>query len=147
VTPFIVDADGHVCEPVDLWETRLSARLRERGPRVRWNEAEQCQQVLDEFLDSYSWAAAKLSLKPSEYFRRQCVISFDPGERSAGAMARLAGAGNLIWASDFPHSDARYPGVVDELREHTADMTPADQAALYGLNALRLYGIEARSGA
>jgi predicted TIM-barrel fold metal-dependent hydrolase len=99
---------------------------------------------LDEFLDSYAWAAARLSLKPSEYFRRQCVISFDPGERSAGAMARLAGADNLIWASDFPHSDAKYPGVVGELRENTADMTPDEQAALYGRNALRLYGIADR---
>jgi predicted TIM-barrel fold metal-dependent hydrolase len=99
---------------------------------------------MDEFLDSYAWAAAKLSLKPSEYFRRQCVISFDPGERSAPAMAKLAGAENLIWASDFPHSDAKYPGVVDELREHTSEMSPAEQAALYGGNALRLYGIESR---
>ena len=99
---------------------------------------------LDEFMDSYAWAASKLSLKPSEYFRRQCVISFDPGERSAGAMARLAGAENLIWASDFPHSDAKYPGVVGELRENTADMTHAEREALYGRNALRLYGIESR---
>jgi len=99
---------------------------------------------MDEFQGSYAWAAAKLSLKPSEYFRRQCVISFDPGERSAPAMAQLAGAQNLIWASDFPHSDAKYPGVVDELREHTAAMSPAEQAALYGGNALRLYGVEAR---
>jgi predicted TIM-barrel fold metal-dependent hydrolase len=99
---------------------------------------------MDEFMDSYAWAAAKLSLKPSEYFRRQCVISFDPGERSAAAMARLAGAENLIWASDFPHSDAKYPGVVDELRENTADMTRAEQEALYAGNALRLYGIESR---
>ena len=27
-----------------------------------------------------------------------------------------------MWASDFPHSDAKYPGVVDELREYTEGM-------------------------
>ena len=70
------------------------------------------------------------------------MISFDPGERTMGAMARLAGADNLIWASDFPHSDAKYPGVVDELREHTEDMEPSDRAKLLGQNAARLYGIE-----
>jgi predicted TIM-barrel fold metal-dependent hydrolase len=69
-------------------------------------------------------------------------VSFDPGERSMGAMAHLAGADNLIWASDFPHSDAKYPGVVDELREHTDDMDAADRAKLFGENAARLYGIE-----
>jgi predicted TIM-barrel fold metal-dependent hydrolase len=97
---------------------------------------------MDEFLDTYSWAAAKLSLTPTEYFQRQCVVSFDPGEHSMGAMARLAGADNLIWASDFPHSDAKYPGVVDELREHTQDMEPQDRTKLLGENAARLYGIE-----
>jgi predicted TIM-barrel fold metal-dependent hydrolase len=97
---------------------------------------------MDEFLEAYSWAAAKLSLRPSEYFQRQCVISFDPGEHTMAAMARLAGADNLIWASDFPHSDAKYPGVVDELRGHTADMEPSEQAKLLGLNAARLYRIE-----
>jgi predicted TIM-barrel fold metal-dependent hydrolase len=35
----VVDADGHVCEPADLWETRLPRHLRERGIRLRWNEA------------------------------------------------------------------------------------------------------------
>jgi uncharacterized protein len=97
---------------------------------------------MDEFLEAYAWAAEPLSLTPSEYFRRQCVVSFDPGEHSMTAMADLAGDDNLIWASDFPHSDAKYPGVVDELREHTADMTPDRRAKLFGLNAARLYGIE-----
>jgi predicted TIM-barrel fold metal-dependent hydrolase len=98
---------------------------------------------LDEFTESYDWQVRHLSLKPSEYFRRQGFVSFDPGERTMGALVRFAGAGNVIWASDFPHSDAKYPGVVDELRAHTADMAPAAQAALFGENALRLYGLPA----
>jgi predicted TIM-barrel fold metal-dependent hydrolase len=97
---------------------------------------------MDEFLESYGWATAKLSLTPAEYFRRQCVVSFDPGEHTMHAMARLVGGDNLIWASDFPHSDAKYPGVVDELFEHTADMDADDRAKLVGTNAARLYGIE-----
>ncbi len=99
----------------------------------------------DEFLDAYDWALpAKLSLAPSEYFRRQCVISFDPGERTMGAMAELAGEDNLIWASDFPHSDARYPGVVDELMESVENLSLGRQRKVLGLNAARTYGIEGR---
>jgi len=99
----------------------------------------------DEFLEAYDWALpAKLSLAPSEYFRRQCVISFDPGERTMGAMAELAGEDNLIWASDFPHSDAKYPGVVDELIEHVEHMTSPRQRKILGLNAARAYGVEDR---
>ena len=34
----VVDADGHVCEPADLWERELPASMRDRGIRLRWNE-------------------------------------------------------------------------------------------------------------
>ncbi len=97
----------------------------------------------DEFLEAYDWAlTAPLSLTPSEYFRRNCVISFDPGERTMGAMADLAGEDNLIWASDFPHSDAKYPGVVDELMERVEDLTAERQRKIVGANAARVYRIE-----
>src|SRR5437879_10040589 len=33
----VVDADGHVCEPPDLWERNLPPALRERGVLMRWN--------------------------------------------------------------------------------------------------------------
>jgi predicted TIM-barrel fold metal-dependent hydrolase len=97
----------------------------------------------DEFLEAYDWAlTAPLSLTPSEYFRRNCVISFDPGERTMGAMADLAGEDNLIWASDFPHSDAKYPGVVDELMERVDDLPAERQRKIVGANAARVYRIE-----
>jgi predicted TIM-barrel fold metal-dependent hydrolase len=99
----------------------------------------------DEFLEAYDWALPKpLELTPSEYFRRNCVISFDPGERTMGAMAELAGEDNLIWASDFPHSDAKYPGVVDELLERVEQLPSEQQRKIVGANAARVYGIEAR---
>jgi predicted TIM-barrel fold metal-dependent hydrolase len=97
---------------------------------------------LDEFAESYGWQLRHLKLVPSEYFRRQGYVSFDPGERTMGALARFAGADNMIWASDFPHSDAKYPGVVGELREHTADMTAEERRKLLGENAIKLYGIQ-----
>jgi predicted TIM-barrel fold metal-dependent hydrolase len=97
---------------------------------------------LDEFTESYGWQLLGLDMKPSAYFRRQGFVSFDPGEHTMGTLAPLIGAHTMIWASDFPHSDARYPGVVEELREHTGDMTPDDRVGLLGANALRLYGID-----
>jgi len=35
----VIDGDGHVCEPPDLWARTLTAHLRERGLRLRWNAA------------------------------------------------------------------------------------------------------------
>jgi predicted TIM-barrel fold metal-dependent hydrolase len=99
----------------------------------------------DEFLKAYDWAlATPLSLRPSDYFRRQCVISFDPGEHTMGAMAEIAGEDALIWASDFPHSDATYPGVVDELAESLAPLPTERARKIAGANAARAYGIQDR---
>jgi predicted TIM-barrel fold metal-dependent hydrolase len=98
---------------------------------------------LDEFVESYGWQLPDLRLKPSEYFLRQGFVSFDPGEHTMGALTPFIGSDTMIWASDFPHSDAKYPGVVGELRAHTADMPPAARSGLLGRNALRLYGIPA----
>ena len=61
---------------------------------------------------------ADLSLAPSEYFARQCVISCDPDDALAAWVATQIGADHMIWASDFPHPDAQYPDAVDAfLRE------------------------------
>ena len=124
------------------------AGVLERHPRLRIGVLEcgggwiaHWMDRLDEFTESYGWQLLGLTLKPSEYVLRQGWISFDPGERTMGALASLIGDDRMIWASDFPHSDAKYPGVVDELREHTADLAPAARAKLFGENALRLYGI------
>ena len=87
---------------------------------------------LDEFLESYGWATPTLSLTPREYFQRQCWISFDPGERTAPVLWPLIGADRFMWASDFPHCDAKYPGVVDELREYTEGMDETARAGLFG---------------
>jgi len=96
---------------------------------------------LNEFEESYGWTTAAMSLTPEEYFRRQCWISFDPGERTPGLLAPIVGADRFIWASDFPHSDAKYPGVVDELRERNAGLPAPDRIGLFGQNALDMYGI------
>src|SRR5438094_8961937 len=47
-TALVIDADGHVCEPPDLWERNLPPSMRDRGVRVRWNDDLQTEQVLVE---------------------------------------------------------------------------------------------------
>jgi predicted TIM-barrel fold metal-dependent hydrolase len=96
---------------------------------------------LNEFEESYGWAIAPLTMDAEGYFRRQCYISFDPGERTPGPIGPIAGADRFFWASDFPHSDAKYPGVVDELRENNGDLDDDARRGLFGLNALEMYGI------
>jgi predicted TIM-barrel fold metal-dependent hydrolase len=80
---------------------------------------------------------------PSELFKRQCYISFDPDEEALAftANSRFVGADRIVWASDYPHPDAKIPGIVDELREATEGLTDAQRSQVFGENAARLYGI------
>ena len=50
-----------------------------------------------------------LEEEPSAVFRRQCWISFDPDESTLAFTARspLVGASSIVWASDYPHPDAK----------------------------------------
>ena len=85
------------------------------------------------------------STPPSEIFRRQCYISFDPDEEALSftAASRHVGADRIIWASDYPHPDAKIPGVVEELREATEQLTAEERVMVQGANAARLYSLAA----
>ncbi len=96
----------------------------------------------DHFARVYGWMAPELELRPSEYFKRQGYVSFDPDESTLPALLPAIGEDRIVWASDYPHLDATFPGVVRELEEHLAPLPPSAQRKIRGENASRLYGIE-----
>jgi uncharacterized protein len=64
---------------------------------------------------------AGLTLTPSEYFARQCIISTDPDDPLAAWVVSAAGADHVVWASDFPHPDAMYPDAVTSFLQESAE--------------------------
>jgi predicted TIM-barrel fold metal-dependent hydrolase len=76
---------------------------------------------------------------PSELFSRQCVISFDPDEVALAFTADHLGADKVLWASDYPHPDAKIPGVVKELQEAIEPLSSPDQVEVAGASARRFY--------
>ncbi len=50
-----------------------------------------------------------LPLRPSEYFKRQCWISFEPVEGTLACLADYIGPHKILWAVDYPHIDG-FPG-------------------------------------
>jgi predicted TIM-barrel fold metal-dependent hydrolase len=99
---------------------------------------------LDHHAKKFSWDVPWLKMLPSEYFRRQCWISFDPDESMLAFTANspLCGADRIIWASDYPHPDAKFPGVTKELEEALEPLTFEQKRAITSESALALYGIE-----
>jgi predicted TIM-barrel fold metal-dependent hydrolase len=98
---------------------------------------------LDHHAKKFQWEVPNLELSPSEYFRRQCWISFDPDESMLAFTAEspLVGAERIIWASDYPHPDAKFPGVTEELAEALEGLSPAQKQAITSESAMALYGI------
>jgi predicted TIM-barrel fold metal-dependent hydrolase len=47
-----------------------------------------------------------------------------------------------VWASDFPHPDAKYPGTTADLTKALAELPLEDQQAIAGGNAAALYGLD-----
>jgi predicted TIM-barrel fold metal-dependent hydrolase len=98
---------------------------------------------LDHHARKFSWDVPWLKMLPSEYFRRQCWISFDPDETMLAFTANspLCGADRIIWASDYPHPDAKFPGITQELAEALEGLTYEQKRAITSESAVTLYGI------
>jgi predicted TIM-barrel fold metal-dependent hydrolase len=126
---------GGVCERFP--ELRIVFLEANGGWIVPWLER------LDHHREIFTWDVPWLQHDPSEYFRRQCWISFDPDESALGFSANspLVGADRIVWASDYPHPDAKFPGVTEELREAMTGLTAEQQATIAGESCRALYSI------
>jgi predicted TIM-barrel fold metal-dependent hydrolase len=99
---------------------------------------------LDEQAESFGGFCPDMQRAPSEYFARQCWISFEVDERTLPALAPIIGGDRIVWGSDYPHHDATFPGAVDALRR-TIEPCPVDvQARVLGLNAAAVYRLPPR---
>lgn len=100
----------------------------------------------DEWMHDSETAA--LSLTPSEYVARQCVICTDPDDPLAAWVVSQVGPDHVMWASDFPHPDALYPEAVTSFLKESAEhgLAGADLDAVLWDTPVRFYGLEQRFG-
>jgi predicted TIM-barrel fold metal-dependent hydrolase len=80
-----------------------------------------------------------ISMLPSEFFMRQCVIACDGDERALKyAVDRLQGE-NIVWNTDYPHPDAIEP--CRALPDFDAQPIPEEvKRKILWDNAVKLYG-------
>jgi predicted TIM-barrel fold metal-dependent hydrolase len=98
-------------------------------------------------LDSHAeWMAGgetrELTLRPSEYFARQCVICTGPDDPLAAWVVTEVGADHVMWASDFPHPDALHPHAVSSFLAESAEhgLVADDLAAVLWDTPVDWYG-------
>lgn len=95
---------------------------------------------MDRHFDDVGMNDSGLTVRPSEAFRRQCWISFEPVETSLGALAEHIGPDKILWATDYPHPDGFFPGAPQMLR-NLPGLSPANADRILGESARKFYGI------
>jgi hypothetical protein len=93
---------------------------------------------IDEHYEKRREEFSHLRGKPSEYLADGRVfVSCDPDERELAHVVGMMGAGNVVYASDYPHWDALFPGSVAAVADRT-DLAERDKRSILADNARRL---------
>ncbi len=88
---------------------------------------------------SVFWDDNNLEMTPTEFFKRQIFVACDADEEPLPAVISIIGDGNLIWNTDYPHTDAPAPNVALPELLHQPISDESKQRILWD-NPARLYG-------
>jgi len=83
---------------------------------------------------------ADLKQPPSTYFNENVYLTFQD-DWVAFKMTHLMNPRRLMWANDFPHSDATWPDSQALLAEHTAHLSEQERSWILRDNVRELYGL------
>lgn len=89
-----------------------------------------------------SQLTAGLSMRPSEYFDRNCFIGASNTRRRELARRYEIGVGNIMWGNDFPHPEGTWPHTKEWLRNAFNDIPVEETQAILGSNAAACYGFD-----
>jgi uncharacterized protein len=82
-----------------------------------------------------------LSMKPSDYFRRQIYGTFWFERRNIANNIRVVGVDNCMFETDFPHPTCLYPDPLESAWEGLIGFSDGDRRKVLSSNAAKLYSI------
>jgi uncharacterized protein len=94
---------------------------------------------LDERFDKLRHHVPLEKKRPREHMTGpQCFFACDPDESSVDHFLAVMGEDRLIYASDYPHWDAKFPDTVTMITSRTS-ITEGQKKKILGANALKLF--------
>ena len=135
---------------VSLTEMILSG-VFERYPDLRVGVAEHELNWVPYWIErmdySYSERAAgregfrlKNNMAPSDVFHSNCFVDFQ--EDALGITHRdIIGVDNIMWGSDYPHTEGTFPKSREFIETTLADCTQEEKEKIVAGNAARIYGL------
>jgi predicted TIM-barrel fold metal-dependent hydrolase len=83
-----------------------------------------------------------LSMKPSEYFRRNVFLGASCMPRREAELRHAIGVPNIMWGSDYPHPEGSWPFTREQMLGTFRGLPHDEVAAMLGGNAARVYGFD-----
>jgi uncharacterized protein len=146
-THFMSHATGHPFEQMIAMASVVCGGLLERFPGLRFGFLEAgCGWVpywVERLEEHYARRSAEMPAmrrSPREYLAEgRCFVTAEPDEALLPIAADALGSDALLFASDYPHSDSKFPYAVKSLRERD-DVDESVKTKVLGANAQRYYG-------
>ncbi len=97
-------------------------------------------EALDYEMDENAPEAKKrLSLLPSEYFRRQIYATTWFEQRNLASIVAAVGEDNIMFETDFPHPTCLYPNPLRSAEANMRDLSPSVRRKILSENGIKLY--------
>ena len=139
-----------VCHPMEMMLATVSfigGGILERFPKLQVGFLEaNCSWApwllwrLDEHFElSGRFESPELKLEPIEYFKRQCYVSVEADEEPTKFVEQFGLVNNVVFSTDYPHNDAKYPKAVNTFLE-TVPISEDSQRKILWDNCARMYG-------
>ena len=90
----------------------------------------------------FGGSVKQLSLKPSEYWARQCYLGASFLSARDCATRHRTGVERVMWGADYPHREGTHPYTRQAYRLTFAGVERREIALMLGLNAVRAYGFD-----
>ena len=134
-----------MAEPVAM---AIYGGIFDRFPNMRWAIVESgvgWMSWMAEYMDrtwekQRFWTDSKLQHPPSVYMDRNIYGSFI-NDRVGIVNRHLAGGKNIMWSSDYPHSETSFPNSHAVIARDFAGVPEADVAEIVCERARRVYGV------
>jgi predicted TIM-barrel fold metal-dependent hydrolase len=119
-----------ITEGTTIWVPEYLMLMDQRFAQTHYN------QKLGDF-------QSHLSMKPSEYFRRNVRLGASCMPRREAEKRHETGIGQIMWGSDFPHPEGAWPHTREQMLETFRGLPEDEIAAMLGGNAVAFYGFDA----
>ncbi len=130
-----------------VMNTILFSGILERFPRLKWVSSESgigwVPYVLEladhQFEQQRLWERG-FTLKPSQYFHRQCHVNFW-FEVSGLKLREQIGIDNIMWESDYPHPTTTWPNSQEYIQRSLKDVPEPERRKILVENAVRVFNL------